>query len=957
VPLKKLVFLFLWSTGFFFAQNPYSISIDKTSGLSSNSVYDIFQDSKGFMWFATVNGLNKFDGNFSQTFTPDFQTSKSGSCIQEDEYGRIWYENFDGFLYYVENGKLKALEQSKPIGYFRYGLTKKHLQVVERDGVRFYDLKTLRSVKKIPIKFNLLQFVFSADEKLYIFDELLYEVDQFGNTKSFAYPKDFQREFVSPIVQKKENGIVIISKFANYYYYFEKGKFTKHQFKFPVEFIQNLATTKNALWLCTTKGITQINTKTEEFTNYFSQKNISYLYQDRQNNYWVSTLNEGVFFIGNLDTKIIELPSKPTLLRKAKNNIIVGVENDALYSVNPKTNAVTSLYNGNLNHVVSQLFHEEETGNHYLTSSNFKVITPKKTQELRIGAVKSIAKIDGKYFSFAASSVSGIFTLNDQLKSDWDKVFKNYDKITEGNFSRTNIISYSNGKSTIYNPLNQTIYYATNNGLMAFTKQGSSEIKYNQKTIYFTKIFYYNGVIYGFSSNDQIFTINSKNEIKPYQISQINESQKIEKIVLHDHLLFVFTSDAINEINLETKNFRKIISLSNDILISDVLLLNGTYYFASSKGIIIKNNFFNPSNNEPQLFINEIKVNNQKIIPNQNAQLSHTENDIKISFTVLSPVPHEKYKVLYSVNNSKWNVLDVENRNLILSALSPNDYEIKFKIDDQKMMDSAVINFTIEKPFWLNPIVLSIAALLILLSFWMVYKLQIAKIKRNNQLVLDKINLEKNVNHAKLMAIKSQMNPHFFYNALNTLQSYILSNEKNNALNYLSKFSNLTRTILEMTGKDYITIKDEINTLTLYLDLEKARFEKDFTYSISLVPPFADDSIKIPTMLLQPYIENALKHGLLHKTGKKELKIIFEITDAFLKITIDDNGIGRLKSAALNRIKNKKHRSFATEATQNRINLLNQYTHRNITVNIIDKYNPIDQSLGTTVIFKIPLLD
>ena len=104
-----------------FGQDPYYLTIDKNSGLPSNSVYDIFQDSKGFMWFASGKGLCRYDGNNIKTYTSDLLTSKAGSCIQEDAYGRIWYENFDGYLYYIENEKVVALPQAKKVGYYRYG--------------------------------------------------------------------------------------------------------------------------------------------------------------------------------------------------------------------------------------------------------------------------------------------------------------------------------------------------------------------------------------------------------------------------------------------------------------------------------------------------------------------------------------------------------------------------------------------------------------------------------------------------------------------------------------------------------------------------------------------------------------------------------------------------------------------------------------------------------------------
>jgi LytS/YehU family sensor histidine kinase len=265
------------------------------------------------------------------------------------------------------------------------------------------------------------------------------------------------------------------------------------------------------------------------------------------------------------------------------------------------------------------------------------------------------------------------------------------------------------------------------------------------------------------------------------------------------------------------------------------------------------------------------------------------------------------------------------------------------------------IQFEIKKPFWLKPLFLIGLGVVFLVLVYALYKFQIRKLEKRNQLLLEKVNLEKNLNQSKLKAIKSQMNPHFFYNALNTIQSFILSNDKKQAVNYLSKFSNLTRTILEMTEKETISIAEEVKTLSLYLDIEKARFEEDFGYRIFVDEKIDAENIKIPTMLLQPYVENAVKHGLLHKQGEKVVTIHFQKDAEHIKISIDDNGIGRQKSSELNAIKNKNHSSFATEAMQNRVNLLNQYNQKNISIQYIDKTSLSNQSIGTTVVFEIPI--
>lgn len=121
LPKNLFIVFFIFLSQYAFGQDPYYYILDKSKGLPSNSVYDIFQDKKGYIWFATDEGLCKYNGTTFRTYFSDEQTSRAGSCIAEDKYGRIWYSNFDGYLYYVQNGKLRALKNKNPIGYFKYG--------------------------------------------------------------------------------------------------------------------------------------------------------------------------------------------------------------------------------------------------------------------------------------------------------------------------------------------------------------------------------------------------------------------------------------------------------------------------------------------------------------------------------------------------------------------------------------------------------------------------------------------------------------------------------------------------------------------------------------------------------------------------------------------------------------------------------------------------------------------
>jgi sensor histidine kinase YesM len=183
------------------------------------------------------------------------------------------------------------------------------------------------------------------------------------------------------------------------------------------------------------------------------------------------------------------------------------------------------------------------------------------------------------------------------------------------------------------------------------------------------------------------------------------------------------------------------------------------------------------------------------------------------------------------------------------------------------------------------------------------------------------------------------MNPHFMFNALNTIQEFILTNQQEVASEYLADFADLMRMYLNQSNEDNVSLAEEEETLRLYLRLENLRFNEDLDYSINIDPTLNKDGTFIPVMLLQPYVENSIKHGLLHKKGTKRLNIEFIKTpNNHLKCTITDNGIGRKASGKINSSKSIGHKSFATGANDHRVDLINQNRDKRIQVDIIDLY-------------------
>jgi tetratricopeptide (TPR) repeat protein len=208
---------------------------------------------------------------------------------------------------------------------------------------------------------------------------------------------------------------------------------------------------------------------------------------------------------------------------------------------------------------------------------------------------------------------------------------------------------------------------------------------------------------------------------------------------------------------------------------------------------------------------------------------------------------------------------------------------------------------------------------------------------------------------SELKAIKAQMNPHFIFNALNTIQSYIYLNDKQNASNYLGKFSRLTRMILDMSNHEVVSLTDELEALTLYLQLECMRFEEVLTFHIKVADGLDTEAIKLPAMLIQPYIENAIKHGLLHKKDNRTLYCTFTLSGQNLVVSIDDNGVGRQRSGELNATKMDNHKSFATQANAKRFSLLGKDGSEALGAAYTDKLDAQGQPAGTLVVLTIPV--
>jgi len=354
----------------------------------------------------------------------------------------------------------------------------------------------------------------------------------------------------------------------------------------------------------------------------------------------------------------------------------------------------------------------------------------------------------------------------------------------------------------------------------------------------------------------------------------------------------------------------------------------------------------------PSVFINSVKINGKDTTTLSHYELSHENNAIEFNISGISNSPSGiQYKYMLEGFDKEW--IYTVNTSIYYTSLAPGSYTFKvFAMNDSGIWSTvpSVISFTIQPPFYMSAWFLLTLVFGVIIIGFLIYFL----IQKQNQLKNKQIEEQKQRALAsELQALRSQMNPHFIFNTLNSIQNFISKNESKDASIYLSKFAKLMRATLANTKRQRISLKDEIETLTLYLELEQLRLNNKFSYEILVDETIDTQYEQIPSMLIQPYVENAIWHGISHKEGNGIIRIQFlPESEHLLKCVVEDNGIGRENAIKLKQ--NTTSPSFGMNITKERVELLNSLNGNQLSVKINDlKIN--NQPAGTRVELYVPI--
>ena len=968
---KKLFFSFFFFTIFIVCgQSPVTINLTEKDGLPDIEFYDIIEDKKGFIWLAADKGLYRYNGKTFQNYTHKKKRGLSVFNLTEDDKGRIWCANITGQIFYVENNVLKLFKDISGIMNTilpEFEIHEEYILVFSNQGVYKIDFET-KKIQTLP--FNQEEPKNVALKSNYFFQERNLSTLTENNeivvllTKEEIYEESInywrKEAIVSTVNENEILFLYVPSFFQNNFKLYNKETKKTSLITSPEALkatpIINVQRINNQLWFSTKKGVHvyDFNNGFKHIKSYLKDYTISKVLKDGDNNYWFTTLNSGVILMPNIAVEAypIEIEAKniSALAKYDDETIFYGTVNGyfGVYNLNTKFNKTYEL---DADERIFSIAYGSKNNEAYISQANKSYIFSFKENVFRQSTefpnAKDIAILGNNDLLF--TSYFGAATLNTNPKS------------------KRKIISSKRGYTCFYSTISQNSYVAFADNLVAYDSLFNlTTIKNGETPIFATSITEtkdsilwvstFKEGIYGIKDNKVITNFNTKNGLVSNQITKIKSD---------GNNIWIVSDKAIQLFNTTTRQFKTLTKQDAipSFKISGISIFKDKTVFSSNEGIFsIKNEGFYKENRKPEFDFVAISINEKDTVLNDYYKLPYHKNRTQLLFNTngFQSNKYIQYEYRLLEESQHWTLLPQEINSLQFNALSEGKNTIEVRalniLKDIKSATKKVV-FFIETPYWKTWWFYTFIFITTATIIYLILRKQYQLKENEKNKALDKALLANQVIALRLQNLRSQMNPHFIFNALNSIQDYIIMNQKNEASDYLGQFADLIRRYLGFSNSGKLSIVEEVETLKIYLKLEALRFEDNFNYHISLAHELNNMNISIPTMMVQPYVENAIRHGLLHKNGYRKLVVSFlKGENETIICIIEDNGIGRKKGIEIRKKQFKHHKSFAETATKERLDLFNFVERRKAGVEIIDLYDN-DTPIGTKVVVKIPILD
>lgn len=975
--------------------NPACRLLSDEDGLPSMEIYHLYQDSKGYLWIGSADGLSRYDGIRFKKYASKNLTGRALTGTIEDQSGRIWCHNFTGQILYLKNDSMHVQEEWLPnirLGFPIIFVDRQDKLWAGSDKGLFWYEQSKKKWNKAPSpsgrKQNDVPLDISQDHRgQYWYINSMSEVFTTRDLKKWK-PIQFTDNSISispenellsnPLLSTLGDKAMFFTRNNKSVFTYENGVFVRKKAIegiFPKELVFTGVSTCLGKYFCLASynGFYLFDSLYRPLNTrpFFPDKAISKVITDREGNWWIATLGSGILFFPSLEVMQL-LPSENMGHRCLKvvsgpdGTILTAMQNGVIYQIDPESGKVLFRYITPIKKNVSAVHYWKEedrivTGSDIIIS--FKPGQSKAEVLLQQGCIKSIGAGPVGSLLYVSCFKSALLGSKKQ-DAVWNLVPPSPGMRPERMF-RTNRC-----RTALYDNINNELWIAYQDGVYRYTPEGHTElVTKSGQSLYTSTMALQKDTLWVGTVSNGLYAFVDQKEIYHFNHENLLKTDAITSLALEPGKVWVGSYEGLARISLSEKKsliYNKADGLpSNEI--NDLHLNKDRLWLATGKGLASIPTSLEPQNrHEPKVYLTGLLVNDRPTDLAKKPHLSHLDNNLLFELGGISFRSWGSFRYKYRMLglDSGWQYSNASDHVARFISLPPGNYVFQAHAINEDGVESAdFVNFPLEilRPFWMKWWFLSLVSLSMvgLVAFY--FQNRIKQIQAKNKLALEQAKLknekeqiEQKLKISTLTAIKAQMNPHFIFNSLNAIQNFFITDDKSRANDYLGKFSDLMRRILEMSNKEQINLQEELESLNLYLELEQLRFGKSFSYQIQTELSMAPDEILLPTMLVQPYVENALKHGLLHKKSERKLEISFIQKSDFLRVKIEDNGVGRARSAQIN-AERKKYTSFSTSANQKRLYLLNSEFGGSLSVEIIDKLDDQNQAKGTIVWLNIPV--
>lgn len=955
--------------GNIYSQKLSFLNYSTNEGLPQSQVNAIVQDKDGYLWVGTLGGLAKFNGKDFVTYsTLDGLLSNRISCLNIIN-DTLWIGQ-DRAVSMMVNGKITSwkIEGSEDVVYVSKIIKYNSEVYVSVAGFGLFKLHH-NGLKKVRVNNNKLLWI----NDLIVFKNKLFVATNDGLYCSkdgikFKLHEKIKNPYVRSLNVKNNDLYIGSDSYLSSKIFIKlssKNKVKVLSVPFELDYLKKvIIDNSNNYWFIGVNILHCVDFSKNKIISYDKKNglpNVSFntIFQDKNDNIWIATDGKGLLKFPSYNFSFIDLESG------VPSNIITSIEK------NKNELWMTSFDNG-----VIHLNENLQLKNHYI--NNFYCWSQLKFEnEHWFGCDNGL---------FTYSYINKTFSKNEiypfkitRIKHHNKTIYICGDKgLSLYQNKKIKNISFKEkkeeGVTSDIEFINNQIFLAADNGLFHFKNEviERDHVFNKTNTIFCLKSDNYENLWIG-TENGLFLRTNKK--YKRIQLGKEPSSNLIMFLNRYTNYIVIGTNNGIfliNEKTFKTYHFGKeegLIDIECNINSSCIDNDNFLWFGTASGTVKFNLNNLNLKNEKPIVHLNSILINHQDIrqtkyskfgnIP-KNLNLPFSKNNITFQLDAVLFNKHNQLQYQYWVEglDEKW--YPANKNNLInLMGIPYGEFKIHFRAisNDNEYSNEIIFPVSINKPFYLTWWFVVISIILVFSIIYFLIRFRIKKEKEKNE--KETLDIKSKLIALEQKSLNASMNRHFIFNALNSIQYFINSSDKLAANRYLTNFAKLIRKNLDSTVEEgsMIAIGQEIEGLELYLGLEAMRFKGKFSYTIKVDEDIDLETIKIPAMLLQPFIENSIIHGVLpNESVHGQILIEFKLIDNFISISIEDNGIGIKNSIELKKQIDGDHKSQGMEITSKRIALIKQLSNQGFDLvgpeQIIGNNHSIN---GTRVLIKIPI--